>query len=125
GAFPRAFWIGGYALGVLALIVTRSPILLVVMIVGLFTLWQRWKNPIPGYDAIPRDRRLAIGLAYAVLVVALAVTLPIGMEIHPAAGGSDQATGFPAGRGIVTQMTLPSGSATMKSRWPQGRSSGR
>ncbi|HEX4824691.1 MAG TPA: site-2 protease family protein [Candidatus Polarisedimenticolaceae bacterium] len=86
GAFTRAFWIGGYALGVVALVLTRSPILLIILVVGLFTLWQRWKNPIPGYDEIPRGKRLAIGLAYAVLVIALAATLPIGMQIHPAAG---------------------------------------
>jgi Zn-dependent protease len=87
GAFSRAFWIVGYALGALALVLTRSPLLLIVLVVGLFTLWQRWRHPVPGYDEIPRAKRLAIGLAYAVLVIALAVTLPIGLELHPAAGG--------------------------------------
>jgi len=86
GAFSRAFWIAGYALGVVALVVTRSPMLLLVLGIGLFTLWQRWRHPVPGYDAIPRGRRLAIGLAYAALVVALAVTLPIGVTVHPDAG---------------------------------------
>jgi Zn-dependent protease len=87
GAFSRTFWIVGYALGVLALVVTRSPILLLVLLVGLFTLWQRWRHPIPGYDEIPNARRLMIGAAYAGLVIALAVTLPIGLELHPEAGG--------------------------------------
>jgi Zn-dependent protease len=86
GAFSRTFWIAGYALGVVALVVTRSPLLLIVLAVGLFTLWQRWRNPIPGYDAIPRSQRLMIGAAYAALVIALAATLPIGLETHPAAG---------------------------------------
>ena len=83
GAFSRAFWVGGYAIGLIALVLTRSPLLLIVLVVGLFTLWQRWKNPVPGYDAIPRARRLAVGLAYAALVVALCATLPIGLEPHP------------------------------------------
>ena len=83
GAFTRTFWIAGYALGVVALVVTRSPILLLVLIVGLFTLWQRWKHPVPGYHDIPRAQRLAIGLGYAALVIALAVTLPIGLTPHP------------------------------------------
>jgi len=87
GAFSRAFWIGGYGLGVFALAVTRSPLLLLVLVVGLFTLWQRWRHPVPGYDAIPRARRLAVGLGYAALVLALAVTLRIGMVPHPSIGG--------------------------------------
>lgn len=87
GAFSRTFWIAGYALGVVALGVTRSPLLLLVLAVGLFTLWQRWRNPVPGYDAIPRAQRLLIGAAYAGLVIALVVTLPIGLVPHPEAGG--------------------------------------
>ena len=85
GAFSRAFWLCGYALGIGALFVTRSPLLLIVLIVGLFTLWQRWRRPVPGYDAIPRAQRLAVGLGYAALVIALALTLHVGMELHPAA----------------------------------------
>jgi Zn-dependent protease len=87
GAFSRAFWIAGYALGVVALVVTRSPLLLLVMVVGLFTLWQRWRHPVPGYDEIPRTQRLMIGAAYAVMVIALVATLPVGLVPHPAAGG--------------------------------------
>lgn len=51
---------------------------LIVLAVGLITLVQRWRNPIPGYDALPRGRRLAVGLGYAALVSALVVTLPLG-----------------------------------------------
>jgi len=84
GAFTHAYWIVGYAIGVAALVVTRSPILLLVLVVGLFTLWQRWRHPVPGYHDIQTSQRLAIGLGYAALVIALAVTLPIGAAIHPA-----------------------------------------
>lgn len=83
GAFSRTFWIVGYALGVVALVVTRSPILLLVLLVGLFTLWQRWRHPVPGYHDIPMGKRLTIGLLYAGLVIVLAMTLPIGLEVHP------------------------------------------
>lgn len=86
GVFTRGFWIAGYALGLVALAVTRSPILLLVMIVGLFTLWQRWNHPVPGYDRVPGSKRLAMGLAFGVLVVALVVTLPLGMTAHPDLG---------------------------------------
>jgi Zn-dependent protease len=87
GAFSRVFWMVGYALGIGALVLTRSPILLLVLVVGLFTLWQRWKHPVPGYDAIPRGARLAVALGYAVLVLALILTLPIGFVQHPSLAG--------------------------------------
>ena len=82
-AFSRTFWIVGYGLGILALLVTRSPILLVVLVVGLYTLWRRWNHPVPGYHAIPTSRRLAIGIAYAALVALLALSLPVGLRAHP------------------------------------------
>jgi Zn-dependent protease len=86
GAFTRTFWIAGYALGLAALVWTRSPLLFIVMLVGLVTLVQRWRHPVPGYDRIPRPRRLLAGLGYAALVVALAASLPLGAGLAPRAG---------------------------------------
>jgi Zn-dependent protease len=83
GAFSRAFWIVGYAIGVAALLLTQSPMLLLVLVVGLFTLWQRWRHPVPGYDAIPRSKRIAVGLGYAALVIGLVLTTSI--ELGPVA----------------------------------------
>lgn len=84
GAFNRTFWIAGYAIGVLALVVTRSPMLLLILVIGLFTLWRRLRHPVPGYDAIPTSKRLLVGLGYAVLVIALVMTLPVGTEMYRA-----------------------------------------
>ena len=81
GAFTRTFWIVGYALGIVALVWTRSPLLLIVLLVGLFTLVQRWRHPVPGYDSIPRSRRLVAGLGYLALVAALAASLPLGASL--------------------------------------------
>ncbi len=86
GVFTRGFWLAGYALGIVALVLTRSPILLLVLVVGLFTLWQRWRNPVPGYDRVPGSKRFAMGIAFGALVVALALTLPIGLTTHPTLG---------------------------------------
>jgi Zn-dependent protease len=86
GAFSRSTWLWGYAAGALALALTRSPLLLVVLVAGLFTLWRRWNHPVPGYHDIPARSRLAVGVAYAVLVVALAFTLPVGLAVHPDLG---------------------------------------
>jgi len=83
GAFTRGFWFVGYAVGIVALVVTRSPILLLVLVLGLFTLWQRMRHPIPGYDAIPPSQRLAVSLTYAGLLLALVLTLPLGHQTFP------------------------------------------
>jgi Zn-dependent protease len=78
GAFTPALWIVGYGAGIAALLVTRSPLLLIALVVGLVTLVRRWRDPVPGYAAISREHRLAIAAAYAALVVALTATLPLG-----------------------------------------------
>lgn len=83
GVFSRGFWAGAYALGGLGLIVTRSPLLLIGLVAGLITFWQRWRDPVPGYRDIPRARRVVVGIAYAALVSALAVTLPLGPDADP------------------------------------------
>ena len=77
GAFTRTYWVLGYAVGVVALVLTRSPLLLIVLMVGLVTLVRRWRDPVPGYDALPARQRATIALAYAALVAALLVTLPL------------------------------------------------
>jgi len=82
-AFTRAYWLIGYAVGIGALAMTRSPILLIVLLIGLWSLVQRWRHPAPGYDALtPRQRRL-IALAYAALILALVATLSVGATEGP------------------------------------------
>ena len=83
GVFTRAFWIVGYAVGIAVTIITRSPILVLVMVVGLYTMWQSARHPVPGYHDVPAGQRLGMGLAYAVLVIALALTLHVGMPAPP------------------------------------------
>lgn len=81
GAFPRPFWIVGYALGIVALVVTRSPLLLIVLLVGLWTLWQRWRSPVPGYDALTAGQRWTMALAYGGLIAAILATLPVAERL--------------------------------------------
>jgi Zn-dependent protease len=78
GAFTRASWLVGYAVGITALLVTASPLLLVVLVVGLWTLVRRWRDPVPGYDALAPRQRTLIALAYAALVISLVATLALG-----------------------------------------------
>ena len=63
------------SIGIAALVVTRSPILFLILLVGLWTLIQRWRHPVPGYDAIAAGQRLALGLCYVALAGALAATI--------------------------------------------------
>jgi Zn-dependent protease len=81
GAFSRTAWVAGYVAGVSAWFVLQSPLLLIVLVVGLFTLWQRWKNPVPGYHDIPPGRRAAIGVAYVLLVLGLVASLPAAEDV--------------------------------------------
>lgn len=76
GAFPRPFWIAGYALGIVALVLTRSALLFLVLLVGLWTLWRRLRHPVPGYDRIEPRQRWGMALAYAFLVGGILATLP-------------------------------------------------
>jgi Zn-dependent protease len=89
GAFTRPYWVAGYALGVAALVWTKSPILFLGLVTGLWTLQQRWRNPVRGYHDIPRWSRLLIGCGYGALVLALIATMPLGhaMATRPRAGG--------------------------------------
>jgi Zn-dependent protease len=80
GAFTRRYWLVGYAVGVGALLVTRSPLLLIVLVVGLFTLVQRFRSPDPAYEAVPAARRRAVALQYTALVAALVLTLAWGPD---------------------------------------------
>ncbi|OGF22771.1 MAG: hypothetical protein A2V63_06335 [Candidatus Eisenbacteria bacterium RBG_19FT_COMBO_70_11] len=88
GAFTRRYWLIGYALGLAAFAFTLSPLLLLALAVGLWTLVQRWRHPVPGYDAIPRARRLAVAGVYAALAAALLITLPLGHTVASRALGA-------------------------------------
>lgn len=84
GVFTPPFWIAGYVIGIAFTVATRSPIMVLVLVVGLYTLWQRIRHPVPGYHDVPSGRRLAMGLGYAVLVTALALTSNMGLPAPPA-----------------------------------------
>lgn len=112
--FSKPFWIAGYALGIAATVITRSPILILVMLVGLITLWQRLRNPVPGYDHVPSRQRLAMGVAYLALVVGLAVTLQVGELPHPSTLDARGRTQAPAAAPVDPARATPepAGAAT-------------
>lgn len=84
-AFTRTYWVIGYAVGIAALLVTRSPLLLIVLLVGLWSLVQRWRHPAPGYEALTSRQRGLIAVAYAALILGLVATMSVGAADGPVA----------------------------------------
>jgi Zn-dependent protease len=82
-ALHPAFWLVGLV-GLTALMVYRpSPILLIIVVLGAFELWNRWKSrhefAQAGYYRIKPWQRAAVGVTY----LGLAALLAVGMlETH-------------------------------------------
>ena len=73
GVISRWLWAAGYAVGIGVFAATRSPILLLILIVGLFSLPRVVRGPRAGYFDVPNGKRVAMGVAYFGLVAALSV----------------------------------------------------
>jgi Zn-dependent protease len=73
GVVNRWIWLAGYAIGIAMFFVTYSPILLLVMILGLFRVKDTIRGPSEDYYRVDPAKRWTIGLAYFVLLGALAV----------------------------------------------------
>jgi len=73
GAISRWLWVAGYAIGLPVLLITGSPILGLILVLGLFTIWRTWKSPVAGYYSIPPLRRAAVAVGYFGLLVCLAL----------------------------------------------------
>jgi len=73
GVIGRWLWALGYVLGIGALVVTRSPMLFLILLFSLFNLRRTLSGPHADYFAIARGRRLVMGAAYFGLVIALAL----------------------------------------------------
>ena len=71
GAFSRKMWWVGFMIGVPAYWATRSPLLLLILIVGIIGLFGRRHEP-EGYFDIPKDTKIKIALGYFVLAAVLA-----------------------------------------------------
>ena len=71
GAVTRWLWAVGAVVGVAVFLVTSSPMMLLVLLLGLLNARQLLRPPREGYYRIPASRRLAIGGCYVGLVVLL------------------------------------------------------
>ena len=73
GVISRWLWAAGYAVGVAVFLVTKSPILFLILLLGLFTLARTLKGPREGYFNAEPGQRLAMGIAYFGLIALLAL----------------------------------------------------
>ena len=115
GVISRWLWVAGYVVGVAVFLLTWSPILMLILLLGLFGLGRTLRGPREGYfDVAPRRRQL-MALAYFGLLAALtlgmwtadrrlepirseggtAVVAPGGLADHPEPGRREAVGGFP------------------------------
>ena len=73
GVISRWLWLAGYVVGIGVFFVTYSPILLLVLLLGLFSLGRTLRGPREGYFDVDPRKRLQIGAAYFGLLALLAL----------------------------------------------------
>ena len=75
GVISRWIWVAGYAIGIGVLIVTRHPLLFLILLVGLLQLGRTIRGPREGYWDVPAAKRLSMGVAYFGLAGLLALAM--------------------------------------------------
>jgi Zn-dependent protease len=73
GVISRWLWVAGYAIGIVVLVVTRSPMLFLILVIGLFGLGRARRGLAPDYYAVPAALRLRMALAYFGLLAVMAL----------------------------------------------------
>ncbi len=61
GVISRWLWVAGYAIGIVVLVVTRSPLLFLILVIGLFSLGRARRGLGPDYFAVPTAAARADG----------------------------------------------------------------
>jgi len=69
----RWVWIAGLAIGVGVFLQTRSPLLFLILLVGVFTFFKNFKTYDPTYYDMPASKRTAIGVSYFGLLAVMAL----------------------------------------------------
>jgi len=75
GVISRWLWLVGYAIGIAVFLATFSPILMLILLLGLFNIKQVIRGPSEDYFKIPREKRLTIGIAYFSLIILLVLAM--------------------------------------------------
>jgi hypothetical protein len=73
GVISRWLWVAGYAIGIVVLVVTRSPLLFLILVIGLFSLGRARRGLGPDYFAVPTAVRVQMAAAYFGLLAVMAI----------------------------------------------------
>jgi Zn-dependent protease len=71
GAISRWFWALGLVMAVGFFFLTWHPILVIIILLGVLTIWSSWKRPVPGYYDISIGQRVGMGAAYFALLAGM------------------------------------------------------
>jgi Zn-dependent protease len=80
GVISRWLWVAGYAVGIVVLVVTRSPLLFIILVVGLFSLGRTRRGLGPDYYVVPTALRVRMAAAYFGLLAVLAVGMWVAQQ---------------------------------------------
>ena len=69
----RWVWVAGLAIGVGVFLQTRSPLLFLILLIGVFTFFKNFKTYDPAYYNLPAQKRTAIGVSYFGLLAVMAL----------------------------------------------------
>jgi Zn-dependent protease len=69
----RWVWVVGLAIGTVVFLQTRSPLLFLILLIGVFTFFKNFKTYDPAYYNLPAHRRTAIGVSYFGLLAVMAL----------------------------------------------------
>lgn len=72
GVISRWLWLLGYVVAFVVFLMTYSPILFLILLLGLFSLRRTIRGPNSQYFEVTSRRRLAIGICYFALLILLA-----------------------------------------------------
>jgi len=73
GVISRWIWVVGYAVGIAVFFATYSPILFLILLLGLFSIGRTIRGPGKEYYEVEPRKRVAMGVAYFGLLAALAL----------------------------------------------------
>jgi len=73
GVISRWIWVAGYVVGIAVFLATYSPILFLILLLGLFGLRRTAQGPREGYFDVNSDKRWLMGVAYFGLIALLAI----------------------------------------------------
>lgn len=97
GVISRWIWVAGYAIGIALFLVTYSPILFLILLLGLMGLTRAIRGRKEDYYEVSADKRLLMGIAYfgtlALLVLGMWLAEQPLEEFHGGLQGAVPTTG--------------------------------